>query len=217
MMNKNGHQIKENRLITSAKHAEAAIKIMLDGIFLNNLKDSMDDLFRQIHDPEFNKILDQYGDWVVEYGLENLLSDQTVVPDKNPEDIRTAGKLCCLQLLIDYSLNLKGEKLASGKWQLTADNNDIDILKHLLTCTSLDKLIEGLIIFIVTLTGVDYYDYFQKRMKSDGFDLQETVASKSDPKLLKHIDLMIFFGLARFFVETLYWHFEIENLPVSKP
>ena len=112
-MNKNGHLIKGNRLISSAEHAEAAIKIMLDGIFLNNLKDSMDDLFRQIHDPEFNKILDQYGDWVVEYGLENLLSDQTVVPDKNPEDIRTAGKLCCLQLLIDYSLNLKGEKLAS--------------------------------------------------------------------------------------------------------
>ena len=81
----------------------------------------------------------------------------------------------------------------------------------------MDNLIEGIITFILTLTGVDYYDYFQKRMKSDGFDLQETVASKSDPKLLKHIDLMMFFGLARLFAETLYWHFEIENPKVSKP
>ena len=64
-MNKNGHLIKGNRLISSAEHAEAAIKIMLDGNFLKNLKDSMDDLFGQIHDPEFNKILYQYGDLVV--------------------------------------------------------------------------------------------------------------------------------------------------------
>ena len=144
-------------------------------------------------------MLDRYPDLLQEYDLEQLLSGSLEITDTNKQDVKTAGLLSCLQLLIHFCYELKENP--------NPDDYRFDSLRYILNSITSSQFINELLIIIVSVVGEDYYEKFQQRIQYFDFDLKNAIDMESDPELQEHIDLMVWFALARLFLESVYTYF----------
>ena len=187
---------KEKRLVKSVGQAKTALSMLLQDSEKLNLERGISGLLDKLKNPKLDLLLDRYPDLLQEYDLEQLLSGNIEITDTKKQDIKTAGLLSCLQLLIHFCYELKENP--------NPDDNRSDSLKYILNSITSSQFINELLIIIVSVVGENYYEKFQQRIQYLDFDLKNAIDMGSDAELQEHIDLMVWFALARLFLESVY-------------
>ncbi|PWJ90642.1 hypothetical protein BC749_1207 [Flavobacterium araucananum] len=203
-MKNNKNFKKEKKLVKSLEQAKTALDMLL-GNSKKNLESGISELLGKLKNPKLDLLLDRYPDLLQEYDLEELLSGNLEITDAEIQDVKTAGLLSCLQLLIHFCCELKEDPNPADK--------RFDSLRYILKSINCTLFVHELLFVIVTLVGADYYQKFQQRIQSADFDWESALELENDPELKEHIDLMTWFALVRLFLESVYTYF---NSPDKK-
>lgn len=191
---------KEKRLVKSVGQAKTALRMLLQDSEKLNLERGISGLLDKLKKPKLDLLLDRYPDLLQEYDLEQLLSGNIEITDTKKQEVKTAGLLSCLQLLIHFSYELKENS--------NPDDNRFDSLRYILNSSTSYQFLNELLIIIVSVVGEDYYEKFQQRIQYLDFDLKNAKDLENDPELQEHIDLMVWFAFARLFLESVYTYFD---------
>jgi hypothetical protein len=199
----------KKRLIKTDEQAQIALNILLEESEKQNLERGIYQLLEELNNQQLDDLLDHYPDLIQQYGLERLLSGTLEIPNVGRQELKTAGLLCCLQLLIHFCAELK-QHSNTYLVDATGNNNEIqnihNSLLYITKSVCLNDFILGLLPAVVSVTGLEYYERFQKKIKT--LDLEQAIALEADPEIQDHIDLMIWFVLVRLFLESVYQYVE---------
>ena len=204
-MKKNKNFNKEKKLVESAEQAKRVLDMLLPDS-QKNLENGISELLCKLKNPKIDLLLDRYPDLLQEYGLEELLSGDPEIADTDIQDVKIAGLLSCLQLLMHFCYELKEN--------LNPNNMSFESLRYILNSIACSRFVHELLLVVISVVGTDYYQKFQQRIQNLDFDLQSALELESDPELQEHTDLMAWFALVRLFLESVYTYFNShdENL-----
>lgn len=202
-MENNENFKKGKRLIKSAQQAKTALNMLLQDSEKFNIEKGISELLKKLENPKLELLLDRYPELLQEYGLEELLSGELEIPDAETSVVMTAGLFSCLQLLIHFCYELKENPNPS--------DDCYDSLRYILRSISSDKFVHDLLIIIVSVVGVEYYEKFQQRIQNLDLSFESAKGLENDPELQEHIDLMAWFALVRLFLESVYTYFNISD------
>lgn len=197
-MKKNKNFKKEKTLVKSAEQAKTALNMLLQNP-KKNLESGISELLEKLENPKLDLLLDRYPDLLQEYDLQELLSGDLEIADAEIKDVKTAGLLSCLQLLIHFCYELKENPNPSDK--------RFDSLRYILKSIPCYQFVHEMLFVVITVVGIDYYQKFQQKIQTLDFDLDSAIALESDTEIEQHIDLMTWFALARLFLESVYIYF----------
>lgn len=190
--------MKEKTLVKSAEQAKTALDMLLQNP-KKNLESGISELLEKLKNPKLDLLLDRYPDLLQQYDLEELLSGDLEIADADIQDVKTAGLLSCLQLLIHFCYELKENPNPKDK--------RFDSLRYILKSISCSQFVHEMLFVVIRVVGIEYYQQFQHRVQNLDFDLQSAVELEKDPEFKQHIDLMTWFGLVRLFLESVYMYF----------
>jgi len=202
-MENNENFKKEKRLVKSVEQAKTILNLLLQDSEKPNLEKGISELLDKLKNPKLDLLLDRYPELLQEYGLEELLSGELEIPDAETRDVKTAGLFSCLQLLILFCYELKENPNLS--------DDCYDSLRYILSSISSDKFVHDLLIIIVSVVGIEYYEKFQQIIQDLDLDLESARRLENDPELQEHVDLMAWFALVRLFLESVYTYFNIPD------
>jgi hypothetical protein len=180
-MKKNKNFKKEKTLVKSAEQAETALSMLLQNS-KKNLESGISELLSKLKNPKFDLLLDRYPDLLQEYDLEELLSGDLEIIDAETQDVRTAGLLSCLQLLIHFCCDLKENPNSVDK--------HFDSLRYILSSITCYEFVHELLLLVISITGTDYYQKFQQKIQNLEFSFEKAQALQNDPDLQEHIEMM---------------------------
>lgn len=208
-MENNKNFKKEKRIVKSFEQAKTALNMLFQDPKKLNLEKGISGLLEKLENPKLDLLLDRYPDLLQEYDLEELLSGDLEINGAEMQDVKTAGLFSCLQLLIHFCYELKENPNPS--------DDCYDSLRYILRSISSDKFVHDLLIIIVSVAGVEYYEKFQQRIQNLDLSFESAKGLENDPELQEHIDLMAWFALVRLFLESVYTYFNIsdQNLNIS--
>ncbi len=164
-----------------------------------NLESGISELLGKLKNPKLDLLLDRYPDLLQEYDLEELLSGDIEIIDAEMQDVKTAGLLSCLQLLLHFCYELKENPNPADK--------RFDSLRYILKSITCSQFVHELLFVVITVVGADYYKNFQQSIQDLKFDLESAIELENDPELNEHIDQMTWFALMRLFLESVYTYF----------
>lgn len=95
---------REKKLVKSAEQAKKVLDMLLPES-KKNLENGISELLDKLKNPKLDLLLDRYPDLLQEYGLEELLSGDLEIADIDIQDVKIAGLLSCLQLLMHFVMN----------------------------------------------------------------------------------------------------------------
>lgn len=202
-MKNNKNFKKEKILVKSVAQANIALNMLLRDSGLQNLEKGISGLIDKLKNPKIDLLLDRYPDLLQEYDLDQLLSGRLEITDAKVQDVKTAGLLSCLQLLIHFCYEVKENPNPA--------DNRFDSLRYILNSITCSQFIQELLIIIVSVVGENYYEKFQQKIQYLDFDLENAIGLESDPELQEHINLMIWFALVPLFLESVYTYFNNPN------
>jgi hypothetical protein len=197
-MKKDRNLKKEKTLIKSAEQAQTALNLLL-GKAKNNLDKGILELLEKLQNPSLDLLLDKYPDLLQEYDLEELLSGDLEVADAERQDIKTAGLLSCLLLLIHFCCELEENP--------NPDDKQFDSVRYILKSINRTLFIDEVLFVVIKVVGADYYQKFQLKIRGKDFDWESALELENDSELKQHINLMIWFALVRLFLESVYTYF----------
>lgn len=198
-MKNNKNFARGKRLVKTFEQAKTALSIlMLDSEKLN-LERGISGLIDKLKNPKLDLLLDRYPDLLQEYDLEQLLSGSLEITDTKIQDVKTAGLISCLQLLIHFCHELKNNP--------NPDDTSFDSLRHILNSITSSQFVNELLLVVLSAVGEDYYEKFQQRIQYLNFDLKNAIELENDPDLQEHLELMLWLALVRLFLESVYIYF----------
>lgn len=197
-MKKNKNFNKDKKLVKSAEQAKRVLDMLLPDS-QKNLENGISELLDKLKNPKLDLLLDRYPDLLQEYGLEELLSGDLEIADTDIQDVKIAGLLSCLQLLMHFCYELKENP--------NPNNKTFDSLRYILNSIACSRFVHELLLVIISVVGTDYYQKFKQRIENLDFDLESAIEMENDPELQQHTDLMAWFGLVRLFLESVYTYF----------
>ncbi|MFB9107510.1 hypothetical protein [Flavobacterium gyeonganense] len=206
--NKNG-KTEKTLLITHAQ-AKTALSLFWQDPEKLKLEKGIAALLEKLKNPAVNKIFYNYPDLLQQYDLEELLSGNLEIPDTNKQDVKTAGIISCLQVLVYFCYDLKENPNPA--------HHQFDSLRYILKSITASEFINELLLIVITVTGVDYYKKYRQKIQHFNFDTQNAILLESDPELQEHFDLMVWFAMTRLFTESVYVYFSDpdQNLKTTK-
>lgn len=204
---------KEKQLTQTREQAEIALNILVQNSQGQDLELGIFRLRDQLNNPRLTELLDSYPDLIQEYELEKLLSGEIEVKDASRQDVKTAGLLSCLLLLIHFYFDKdQGNLNKCNVYSVT----QFDSIKYIMNAISSEKCISELFLLILSIVGIDYFKKYQEKMRDPDFILKQTVGFDNDPEMDEHIDMMVWFALVRLFIEAIFIYydsgFESKNL-----
>ena len=204
-MENNKNFKEDQKLVKSVQQAKKILDMLLPHS-KKNLESGISELLDKLKNPKLDLLLDRYPDLLQEYDLEELLSGTLEITGAAMQDVKTAGHLSCLQLLLHFCSELKENP--------SSESDSFDSLKYILNSIACSRFVNELLLLIISIVGTDYYQKFQQRIQNLDFDLQSALELESDPELQEHTDLMAWFALVRLFLESVYTYFNShdENL-----
>lgn len=205
-MENNENFKKGKRLIKSTEQANKALNMLLQDSKKFNFEKGISELLEKLQNPKLDLLLDRYPELLQEFGLEELLSGELEIPYAETSDVKTAGLFSCLQLLMHFCHELKENPNPS--------DDCYDSLRYILRSISSEKFVHDLLIIIVSVVGLDYYEKFQHKIQDLDLNLESARGLENDPELQEHTELMAWFALARLFIESVYTYF---NRPDNNP
>ncbi|WP_417941956.1 hypothetical protein [Flavobacterium sp. RS13.1] len=106
-MKNNKNSKREKRLIITPEQAKTALSMFLQHPEKMKLEKGIAALLEKLKNPGVNRIFDNYPDLLQQYDLEELLSGNLEIPDTKKQEVKTAGILSCLQVLIYFCYDLE--------------------------------------------------------------------------------------------------------------
>jgi hypothetical protein len=197
-MKNNKNVKKEKTLVKSTAQAKTALHMLLQHSN-KNLESGIPELLDKLKNPKLDLLLDRYPDLLQEYDLKELLSGDLEITDAAMQDVKTAGLLSCLQLLIHFCYELKENPNPNDK--------SFGSLRYILKSITCSQFVHELLFLIITVVGADYYKKFQQSIQDLKFDLESAIELENDPELQEYINLMTWFALVRLFLESVYTYF----------
>ncbi|WP_296149904.1 hypothetical protein [uncultured Flavobacterium sp.] len=202
-MENNNYPRKEKKLVTSRAQAKTVLHMLFEDSEKQELARGISSLLDQLRNPELDVLLDRYPELLQEYDLAQLLSGSLEVTDAKMHDVKTAGLLSCLQLLLHFCRGLKENPDPMDK--------RFDSLRYILSSISSDKFVHDLLLTIISAVGAGYYEKFQQHIQDLDLSLENARGMEKDPELQEHLELMAWFGLVRLFLEAAYAYFDISD------
>lgn len=204
---------KEKQLVQTKEQAKIALNILVQNSQGEDLELGLFRLRDQLNNPRLTELLDSYPDLIQEYELEKLLSGKIEIKDASRQDIKTAGLLSCLLLLIHFYFDKdEGNSSRCKVYNVT----QFDSINYILNAITSEECINELFLIILSVVGIDYFEKYQENMKDPDFVLKQTLGFDSDPEMGVHIDMMVWFALVRLFIEAIFIYydsgFESKNL-----
>jgi hypothetical protein len=162
-------------------------------------------LLDQLNNPKLTELLDNYPDLIQECQLEKLLSGKDDIKDASKQDIKTAGLLSCLLLLIHFYFEGISNDLKKSKLNQL---NNFDSINYILNATTSEEFINELFLLVLSVVGMDYFEKYQENMKEPDFVLKQTIGFDNDSEMDEHIDMMVWFALVRLFIEAIFIYYD---------
>ncbi|MCA6068838.1 hypothetical protein JI747_016850 [Chryseobacterium sp. RG1] len=204
------HFSKEKPLVKTKEQAEMALHILVRNSQKEDLELGIFRLRDQLNNPNLTELLENYPDLIQEYPLEKLLSGKIAINNASEQDVKTAGLLSCLLLLIHFYFDYDNGNLSQSK---VDDLNQFDSIKYIVNAITSEECIYELFLLVLSIVGINYFEKYQEKMKDPDFVLKQTIGFDNDPEMDEHIDMMVWFVLARLFIEAIfiYYHRSYES------
>ncbi|MDG4654955.1 hypothetical protein [Chryseobacterium arthrosphaerae] len=196
---------KEKQLVHTKEQAEIALDIMVQNSQGENLELGIFRLRDQLNNARLTELLDSYPDLIQKYELEKLLSGKIEIKDASVQDVKTAGLLSCLLLLIHFYFDKHKDNL------IRSENDELkhfDSIKYILNSITSEECIHKLFLVILSIVGIDYFEKYQEKMKDPDFLLKQTIGFDNDTEMDEHIDMMVWFALVRLFIEAIFMYYD---------
>ena len=194
---------KNKRLLKSVGQAKTALNMLWQDSGKLNLERGVSELLEKLNNPKLSLVLNRYPELLQEYELEQLLSGELEIPGAATSDVKTAGLFSCLQLLIHFCYELMENPNTS--------DDCYDSLRYILQAISCDKFAHEVLISIISVVGIDYYEKFQLRMQNLEVSLEKARDLENDSELQEHMGLMAWFAIVRLFLELVYSYYNISD------
>ncbi|KFC17824.1 hypothetical protein [Epilithonimonas lactis] len=206
-MKDNKHFSKEKQLVQTREQAEIALGILVQNSQGEDLEIGIFRLRDQLNNPKLSKLLDNYPNLIQEYELEELLAGNIDFKNASTQDVKTAGLLSCILLLIHFYFNDKSNNRVESKFE-TDELDNFNSAQYIINATTSEECINELFLLILSIVGIDYFKKYQENMKDPDFVLKQTLGFDSDPDMDVHIDMMVWFALVRLFIEAIFIYYE---------
>lgn len=190
---------KVKRLVKTVEQAKRILNMLLQDSIKLNLERGISELLEKLENPKLDVLLDKYPELLQEYELEVLLSGGLEIPDTETSEVKTAGLLACIQLLIHFCDELQENP--------DSRNDSYDSLKYILRSISSEKFIHDLQLILVSVVGIVYNKKFQQKIQNLDVSVESAKGLENDPELQEHIELMAWFALIRLFLDSVYTYF----------
>ncbi|SEM65070.1 hypothetical protein SAMN05421856_10574 [Chryseobacterium taichungense] len=201
----------DKRLINSIEEVDITFKLLSDKRQIEELYKGIYILLDKLGSIEVKELFDRYPRLMQKYSIKEMFSGNIEIPDVNPQSLKIAGLLTCLQYLtsslpefIDESGHCIPLKESDNSISLQAEN-------YILNSVSLDDYIKEIFLAIVSFTGKEYYQKFSEKIGNPDFTIDDILKLENDIELQEHLDLMAWGYLVRLFLEALYFYFNPEN------
>ncbi|WP_281310380.1 hypothetical protein [Flavobacterium flavigenum] len=199
-MKKNKNYKTEKRLIKTRTQAKKVLSMFWQDPEKMNIEKGIATLLNKLNNPGLNLLFDNYPDLLEQYGLQELLSGNLEIPNTKIQDVKTAGLLTCLELLVYFCHDLKENPNPADK--------HFDSLRYILKSITASQFVKELLLVVITVTGVDYYKKYRQKIEHFDFDKQNAILLENDPELQEHLSLMVWFAMSRLFIESVYVYFD---------
>lgn len=196
---------KEKQLIQTREQAEIALNFLVQNSQGQDLELGIFRLRDQLNTPRLTELLDSYPDLIQEYELEKLLSGKIEVKDASRQDVKTAGLLSFLLLLIHFYFDKDQGNLNKCN---VDDVTQFDSINYIMNAISSEECISEIFLLILSIVGIDYFRKYQENMKDPDFVLIQTIGFDNDPEMDEHIDMMVWFALLRLFIESIFIYYD---------
>jgi len=104
----NDENIKRDyRVLKSLAQAKKALKMLMQDSEKSQLEDGILELTQKLKNPKINILLDTYPELLQNYELEELLSGKLQIPNAQADNVKTAGLLSCLHLLVHFCYKME--------------------------------------------------------------------------------------------------------------
>lgn len=209
----------ESTLIKTIDQAKISFPMLLEEKQREELINGIFKLIKKLENPEIDRLLDHYEDFIQNYDLKDLLYGNIEVENASRLDTKTAAITSCVLALIAFSSELldnEGKMIAPDN--VPEDNIALPAMQYIISCIAINDLLEYLLYTIVSVVGLEYYNAFQEKIANKNFANENIRNLENDEELKKHIDLMAWSALIRLFLESIYVYFNTDNHnPKNKP
>lgn len=202
-MKDNKYFSKDNQLVKTREQAEIALGILVQNSQGEDLEAGIFSLRDQLNNPKLTELLDNYPDLIQEHKLEELLAGTIEIKDARTQDVKTAGLLSCILLLIHFYFNGKSNSSVESKSE-TDELANFNSAQYIINATTSEKCINELFLLILSIVGIDYFEKYQEKMKDPDFVFNQTIGYDNDPEM----DLMVWFALLRLFIEAIFIYYD---------
>lgn len=207
----------ESRLITNIDQTKITFPMLLEKRQRKELIDGIFKLIQKLENPEIDRLVDHYEDFIQNYDLKDLLYGNIEVLNASRLDTKTAAIMSCLLALIAFSSELldnEGRMIPLS--DIPEENIAVSAIEYVIGSIALDDLLEYFLYSIISIVGVEYYTAFQQKIGSKDFANEDIRHLENDRELKEHIDLMAWFAVMRLFLESVYFYFNDENHNIKK-
>ena len=206
-MKKNTPFSKEKQIVQTREQAEIALSILVHNSQGEDLEIGIFRIRDQLNNPKLTELLDSYPYLIQEYELEKLLSGKIEIKDASVQDVKMAGLMSCILLLIHFYFDDKSNHSVESK-SVTDELDNFNSAQYIVKATTSEECINELFLLILSIVGIDYFKKYQENMKDPDFVLKQTLGFDSDPEMGVHIDMMVWFALVRLFIEAIFIYYD---------
>ncbi|KQS89233.1 hypothetical protein [Chryseobacterium sp. Leaf394] len=198
---------KDNQLVKTREQAEIALGILVQNSQGEDLEVGIFSLCDQLNNPKLTEFLDNYPDLIQEHKLEELLAGTIDFKDGSTQDLKTAGLLSCILLLIHFYFDGKANNWVESQSE-SDELDNFNSAQYIINTTTSEKCINELFLLILSIVGIDYFEKYQEKMKDPDLVFKQTIGYDNDPEMDLHIDLMVWFALLRLFIEAIFIYYD---------
>ncbi len=155
----------------------------------------------QLNNPGLTELLDCYPDLIQEYDLHQLLTEEIEIGDAGGQDVKAAGLLSCLLLLIHFYFDADSDDSVRSE---AVDSNNFDSIRRIVNAITSEECSKELFLLVLSIVGIDYFKKYKEKMKDPDFVLKQMLGFDSDPEMDAPIDMMTWFALVRLFIESIF-------------
>lgn len=195
-----GAKNNKRRLVKTRAQAQFTFNVLLQGGDWQNLESGIYTLLGQINNPGLNTAFNSYPGWLGEHDVTELLSGDIEVEGIKGNEVRMAGLLTALQLLLHFAPALRGKP--------DPEDKRFEAMRYILGTVTLENFVSGLQEMVITVVGTGYYKTFLQKTDIPVGHNRPAKALECDPELQEHIGLMLWFAMARLFLESIYVYFD---------
>ncbi|SUX46633.1 hypothetical protein [Chryseobacterium indoltheticum] len=199
------------RIIDSMEKVDITFKLLSDKRQIDELNKGIYLLMDKLGSEDINLLFDRYPRLIQKYSIKEMFSGNIEIANVDPNSLKIAGLLTCLQFLVSSFTDFIDEFGNSLPLKETENSNSYQAERYIISSIPLDGYLKELLLSVLSLIGEEYYQKFLEKIGSPDYTIDDILKLEKDKELQEHIDLLMWFSLVRVFMEAIYFYFNPEN------